>query len=161
MYRASESDDTFAYLSFDQAVLAFEDDIECQSFCFLLGKEAGFIDPTVRKMKLSALEEHCESLHGGVMAVRPIAKRRTEEEDEEEEDTKVVLTGARVIEVHLPGIPSSPTCVGEGVDRGTDRGVQMELMNRLYRMSPSSSTLSDSYFCGDGVDLGNGGGSWE
>jgi len=127
--------------------------MECQSFCLLLVKEAGFIDPTVRKMKLSALEEHCESLHGGVVSVRPIAKKRTEEE---EEDAKV-LTGPRVIEVHLPGIPSSPTCVGEGVDRGTDRGVQVELMNRLYRMSPPSSSslssLGDSHFGQDG--------SWE
>jgi len=142
VYRASDRDDTYAYLSYDAAVLAFESEMECLKFCVQLRQEGGFIDPKVREMKLSALEQHCESLNG--VAVRPVPKAK---------QTYVGPNGELLI------------VENDGVDGSPDRGVQVELVNRLYRMSPSDGNnrirRDGVLVSNDDVGVGNGGRSWE
>lgn len=128
VYRASDADNTFAYLSYDGSVMAFESEIECARFCIAL-KEEKFIDPMVREMKLSTLKEHCESLDG--VEIRPIPAGA---------DTKVP-----------PGRSAN--------DQGTNssRDAELELVNRLYKISTWSS---DDQFVEE-YSVRNGGGSWE
>jgi len=114
------------------------------------------VDPKVREMELDGLEEHCAGLGGGGVEVRCVAKRRE----------GMVVTGGDqgVIDVLLPVMDDGSVGGDEGVVEGggVERAGELELVNRLYRMSSSSSSLSSggSCFGGDGGDGGDGG-SWE